>query len=65
MAKKKKIESQGEIIDELRKARAQVWREYTTNPKGFFAESKKRMKQLGIRYVTPKKRRSGNEEDAA
>ena len=65
MAKKKKESSQGEIIDELRKVRAQVWREYETNPKRFFADSRKIMKRLGIRYATPRKRRSGSEEDAA
>ena len=36
-----------------------------SNPKQFFADSQKLMKKLGIRYATPKKRNSGNDEDAA
>lgn len=63
--KKKKEESQGEIIDELRKVRAQIGRKFKSNPKQFFSDSQKLMKKLGIRYGTPKKRRTGNDEDAA
>lgn len=66
MAKKKKREeSQGEIIDEIRKVRAQVGREFKSNPKQFFADSQKLMKKLGVRYGTPKKRNLGNDEDVA
>ena len=63
---KKKTDSQGEIIDEIRKARADIWREYRGNMKKFHADSRKMAEKLGIHYVTPPKRRKKNEgEDAA
>jgi hypothetical protein len=53
---KKRMESQGEIIDELRKVRAEVWVEYKRNPKQFVSETRKIIKKLGMRYGTPKKK---------
>jgi DNA-directed RNA polymerase specialized sigma subunit len=59
---KKKIDFQGEIIDEVRKARVQVGREFKANRKRFFDESKKLAKELGMHYGTPRKRKK---KDAA
>lgn len=54
---KKKIDSQGEIIEEVRNARAQIRLEFKANRKRFFDESRKLAKQLGMQYGTPKKRK--------
>ena len=59
---KKKIDSQGEIIDEVRKARAQLWRHYRGNMKKLHADARRTAKQLGMKYGTPKKKKA---EDAA
>jgi hypothetical protein len=61
---KKKVDSQGEIIDEVRKARAQVGREFRANPKLFLEKAKKRAKELGMRYASPRKSKK-KEDDAA
>ena len=59
---KKKSDSQGEIIDEVRKARAQLWRQYRGNMKKLHEESRKSVKQLGMKYSTPK---SKTDDEAA
>lgn len=63
-ARKKQIDSQGEIIDEVRKARAQLWRQYRGNMKKLHEDSRKRVKELGMHYGTPKKK-TNNDEEAA
>ena len=62
MARKKK-DSQGPIIDEVRKVRKAVWNEFKANPKHFLDETRKLAKSLGMRYGTPPKRKK--DEDAA
>ncbi len=59
---KKKEDSQGEIVDEVRRARAHLWRKYRGNMKKLHEDSRKRVKQLGMKYGTPKKK---TDEDAA
>lgn len=64
---KKKIESQGEIIDEVRKIRAQVGREFRSNRKLFFKKAQKHAQELGMQYGSPrkaKKQRPGDEDAA-
>ena len=53
---KKKADSQGEIIDEVRMARAQLWRKYRGNMNKLHEDTRKRVKQLGMKYGTPKKK---------
>lgn len=53
---KKKIDSQGEIIDEVRKARVELWRRYRGNMRKLHKDTQKRVKELGMRYGTPKKK---------
>ena len=53
---KKKADSQGEIIDEVRRARVQVGREFRLNPNRFLARAKKLAKKYGLKYATPKKK---------
>ena len=53
---KKKVDSQGEIIDEVRRARARVGREFRANPKRFLANAKKVARKYGMKYGTPKKK---------
>lgn len=65
MAKKKK-DSQGEIIDEVRTARRAVWHEFKVDEKRFFEKTRELAKRFGLHYGTPPKRRKKNEgEDAA
>lgn len=54
---KKKMNSQGEIIDEVRRARAQVGREFKTNRKKFFEKARKSAQELGMHYGIPRKRK--------
>ena len=62
----KKNESQGEIIDEIRKARAELWREYNGDMKKLHADARITAKKLGMKYASPPKRRKKNEgADAA
>ncbi len=63
MAKKKKDSSQGEIIDELRKSRAELWREYHGDMKKLHADARKTAKELGMRYATPPKGQHKDDED--
>ena len=51
--KKKKISSQGEIIDQVRRVRLKVWKEYSSNRKKFDYETRKIINQLGLKYRTP------------
>ena len=62
---KKKIDSQGEIIDEIRKARAELWREYHGDMKKLHADARKTAKRLGMRYAAPPKRRKKDNDEAA
>jgi hypothetical protein len=63
---KKKKDSQGEIIDEVRKARKAVWLEFKADEKKFFQKTRELAKVYGMHYATPPKRRKRSEgEDAA
>ncbi|MGK5088570.1 hypothetical protein WDW86_13510 [Bdellovibrionota bacterium FG-2] len=64
---RKKLDSQGEIIDELRKSRAELWREYHGDMKKLHADARKTAKKLGMRYATPPRSRdrTKDDEDAA
>lgn len=53
---KKKTDSQGEIIDEVRKARAQLWHKYHGNMKKLHEDGRKHAKELGMKYGVPKKK---------
>lgn len=53
---KKKMDSQGEIIDEVRRARVRVGREFRANEKQFLDHAKKLAKKYGMKYGTPKKK---------
>ena len=59
---KKKGDSQGEIIDEVRKARAVLWHRYHGDMKKLHRESQKKVKELGMKYGVPKKK---NNDEAA
>ena len=54
---KHKIVGQGEIIDKIRKVRADLWREYKGNMQKLHENSRKLVKQLGMRYGAPKKKK--------
>jgi len=62
---KKKTESQGEIIDEVRRTRAQLWRHYRGDMKKLHADARKTAKQLGMRYSIPPKRQDKGRDDEA
>ncbi|MGK5083956.1 hypothetical protein WDW37_11705 [Bdellovibrionota bacterium FG-1] len=62
---KKKTDSQGAIIDELRKARAELWREYHGDMKKLHVDARKTAKTLGMRYAAPPKRRKKDNGEAA
>lgn len=53
---KKKVDSQGEIIDEVRKARTKLWCKYRGNMKTLHEATRKIAKQYGMKYGTPKKK---------
>jgi len=57
---KKKMDSQGEIIGEVRRARAQVGREFKANRKKFFERARRSAQELGMHYGTPRKRKKKN-----
>lgn len=50
--KKKQKNSQGNIINEIRKAREIVNLRFTKDPKKFVQQAEERMKTLGITYAT-------------
>ena len=65
MAKKKK-NSQGKIINEIRKVRAELWREYHGDMTKLHADARQTAKQLGMRYAAPPvRRKKEKDEDAA
>ena len=64
MSKAKKVKSgQGEIIDEIRKHRSDLWSEYKGDMKSFLKTSKKIAEKYGMKYSSPKKDKK--QEDAA
>ncbi len=60
---KKNKDSQGEIIDEVRAARAEVLKDFKEDPKHFEEKAKKAAKKLKLKYGTPKHKKL--EDDAA
>jgi len=54
---KKKVESQGQIIDETRKARKEVWLEFKADEARFLKKTKDLVKKYGLQYATPTKKR--------
>jgi len=60
----KKNESQGEIIDEIRRSRARIGREFRDHQKQFLDDAKKIAKKYGMKYGTPKKKKDDQNEAA-
>ena len=60
---KKNNDSQGEIIDEVRAARAKVLKDFKEDPKHFEEKTKRTAKKLKLKYGTPKHKK--HEDDAA
>jgi len=65
MLKNKKTDGQGEIIDEIRKARAEIWKEYKGNMKKFHADARKYAKKHGLKYAVPTKKTKKELDEAA
>ena len=59
---KGKLDSQGEIIDEVRRARGELWQKYRGDMRKLHLDSRQIAKKLGMKYATPKKKK---EKDAA
>ena len=53
---KRKTDSQGEIIDEIRRVRTRVGREFRADPKRFLENTKKLARKYGMKYGVPKKK---------
>jgi hypothetical protein len=60
----KKTESQGDIIDEIRRSRTRIGREFRDNQKQFLEDAKKIAKKYGMKYGTPKKKKDNQDEAA-